>query len=324
MSVDSLYTALNGKADAASTVSGDDFLILKSGAIQKLDQNKILSSLDITGLADATELAGADTFILQQGGTNKEIAASLVMPTGAIVPYGGITTPAGWLFCDGTAYSRATYAPLYNAVTVSKGTFTVSIASPGIVTLNTHGLATGECVELTTDGALPTGLSVNTNYYVIYINANTFNLATSLANAIAGTTINTSGTQSGTHTLRYCPWGISTSANFLVPDAREASFCGIGTRGAGVTAHDAKVFGQFADDQAQGDYPYRLYDSTGNSFKMYQTNAAAGGGLWTPCLGAGTNEFEMRDVKANATDGTPRRGTVTRGKILGMKYLIKV
>ncbi len=76
-------------------------------------------------------------------------------------------------------------------------TFTVTIASPGVVTLSGHGFNGGERVILQTTGALPTGLSVNTVYFVKFIDANTFNLATTLG----GANINTSGSQSGTHTL---------------------------------------------------------------------------------------------------------------------------
>jgi hypothetical protein len=83
------------------------------------------------------------------------------------------------------------------------GTFTVTIASPAVVTKNSHGLLTGQKIRLTTTGALPTGLATGTDYYVIVINANTFNLATSMANALqtTSTKINTSGTQSGVHSL---------------------------------------------------------------------------------------------------------------------------
>ncbi len=80
-------------------------------------------------------------------------------------------------------------------------TFTVTIATPGVVTQANHGLITGQVVQLTTDGSLPTGLATSTNYYVIRIDQDTFWLATSLANALAGTKITTSGSQSGTHTL---------------------------------------------------------------------------------------------------------------------------
>lgn len=82
-------------------------------------------------------------------------------------------------------------------------TFTVTIASPGVVTCASHGLGQGEAVVLSTTGALPTGLVAGTTYYVSKTSygGSTFALATSRANAITGTNINTSGTQSGTHTI---------------------------------------------------------------------------------------------------------------------------
>ena len=45
--------------------------------------------------------------------------------------------------------------------------FTVSIASPGVVTFtNPHGLVSGDAIQLATTGALPTGLFPNITYYV--------------------------------------------------------------------------------------------------------------------------------------------------------------
>lgn len=81
-------------------------------------------------------------------------------------------------------------------------TFTVTIASPAVVTCNNHGLRNGDVVILTTTGTLPTGLVASpttaaTQYFVINASTNTFNLSTTLN----GTAINTSGSQSGTHTL---------------------------------------------------------------------------------------------------------------------------
>jgi hypothetical protein len=52
---------------------------------------------------------------------------------------------------------------------------------------------------LLSTGALPTGLVSGTVYYVSGASGSTFRLATTYANAIAGTYITTSGTQSGTH-----------------------------------------------------------------------------------------------------------------------------
>lgn len=77
------------------------------------------------------------------------------------------------------------------------GTPTIPIGTTPTITLNGHGLESGEKVYLTTTGALPTGLSVDKNYYVTTVTANTFKLA----NTPAGPSINTSGSQSGVHTL---------------------------------------------------------------------------------------------------------------------------
>lgn len=77
------------------------------------------------------------------------------------------------------------------------GTFTVTIASPGVVTFNSHGFENNDVVILQTTGALPTGLSVNTRYFVRNKTSNTFELSASSG----GASINTSGSQSGTHTL---------------------------------------------------------------------------------------------------------------------------
>lgn len=95
--------------------------------------------------------------------------------------------------------------PLLGDITASasNAVATMTVATPCVVTVTSHGLALGEKIYFTTTGALPTGLSVNTAYYAIPINANTFNLASSGANAFAGTKIATSGTQSGTHTMFY-------------------------------------------------------------------------------------------------------------------------
>lgn len=80
-------------------------------------------------------------------------------------------------------------------------TATMTIAAPGVFTSNSHGMALGDKFYLTTSGALPTGLTASTTYYASNIATNTFNASTSYANAVAGTYITTTGSQSGTHTL---------------------------------------------------------------------------------------------------------------------------
>ena len=79
-------------------------------------------------------------------------------------------------------------------------TVTITIAAPGVVSWTAHGLGLGSAVVFTTTGALPTGLTAGTTYWVIPVNANSFQVASSIANAVAGTAITTSGTQSGVQT----------------------------------------------------------------------------------------------------------------------------
>lgn len=76
----------------------------------------------------------------------------------------------------------------------------VSVAN-NTITETAHGYYTGVKGALTTSGVLPGGLSA-TNYYVIRVDANTFKLATSAANALAGTAVDiTSAAGGGTHTF---------------------------------------------------------------------------------------------------------------------------
>ena len=44
------------------------------------------------------------------------LAISEIIPPGCVIPFAGTTPPAGWLLCDGTQVSRATYAALYRAI----------------------------------------------------------------------------------------------------------------------------------------------------------------------------------------------------------------
>ena len=145
-------------------------------------------------------------------------------PAGSILQFGGTTAPTNWLICDGSAVSRATWPSLFAAIgtnygsgdgsttfnlpdlrgkapvgrqdAIALGTATITVAAPGVVTTSAHGLSDGQLVYLTTTGALPTGLTAGTSYYVVNSTSTTFQLATTRG----GTGITTTGTQSGTHT----------------------------------------------------------------------------------------------------------------------------
>jgi hypothetical protein len=78
----------------------------------------------------------------------------------------------------------------------SSNTVTISIASPASITWNSHGLSNGDVVTFTTTGALPTGLTAGTPYYITTTGMNSFHVSATFG----GPLVNTSGTQSGTHT----------------------------------------------------------------------------------------------------------------------------
>jgi hypothetical protein len=78
----------------------------------------------------------------------------------------------------------------------AKSTVTITIASPGVVSWNSHGYSNGQPILLNTTGALPTGLSPGVTYYIVNASTNSFQLAATAG----GSAINTSGSQSGTHT----------------------------------------------------------------------------------------------------------------------------
>lgn len=131
------------------------------------------------------------------------------------------TSRAGCVMCDGTSYAQtgiyaALYAILgtaYNQSGDAAGTFrvpdyrgcalvgagtgakiiygttaAVTVANPGKLTYTKHNLNTAQAIVYTSSGPIG-GLTSGTTYYVIVVDANTIELASSVANALAGTGI---------------------------------------------------------------------------------------------------------------------------------------
>ena len=155
------------------------------------------SSTTVKGIGRVSVAPVAPTTPIFVGDNDPRVTASLT-PVGGLMSFVGRTSPTGWLICDGTAVSRATYAALF-AVLVPTGTFTVTIATPAVFTKVAHTLVEGDIVHFTTTGALPTGLAVNTDYYIIStgLTADAFQVSTTRG----GSAVNTTGSQSGTHTF---------------------------------------------------------------------------------------------------------------------------
>jgi len=107
-------------------------------------------------------------------------------PAGRIEQYGGTSAPSGWLQCDGTAYSRTTYARLFAAIATTWGagdgssTFNVpdyrrrvpvGSGGSGTATLaNTVGSTGGEETHTLTQAELPASTAT--------VPMNTLNLGT--------------------------------------------------------------------------------------------------------------------------------------------------
>lgn len=191
----------NGVASAAVGIE----TILGTGTTLKGNKADLVARLatcmDADGILKlSTDSAVTGPLSVAKGGTG--VTYNLV-PTGTVMSYPMLVSPpTGFLACDGTAVSRATYSDLFAALTDS-GTITVTIASPGVVTWTAHGRSNGDPVSFTTTGALPTGITAGTIYYVSSATTDTFQLVS----AIGAAAINTSGTQSGVHTGLYAPYG---------------------------------------------------------------------------------------------------------------------
>lgn len=95
-----------------------------------------------------------------------------------------------------------TIANKRRALSFTSGTFTATAATD-LITKTAHGLETGDGPFRVSNsgGALPGGLAALTDYYVISSDTNNIKLATSLANAYAGTAIDITSAGTGTQTL---------------------------------------------------------------------------------------------------------------------------
>lgn len=130
------------------------------------------------------------------------IDASILTSTTVSEPSAGESAwSSGTVYKAGDRAINTTTHRTYESLQGSRSTVTITIASPGVVTWPNHGLAAGAPIVFSTTGALPTGLTAGTIYYVLADTRDTFKLATS----IGGTAINTSGSQSGVQTATANP-----------------------------------------------------------------------------------------------------------------------
>ena len=206
---------------------------------------------------------------------------------GTVVIFAGTSTDL--LRMDNTTF---TWVPVSKVTALTS----ISNASPAVFTLTSHGLSINDAIVLSTSGALPTGLTVGTIYYVISagFTANAFQVSTSLG----GAAVNTSSAGSGTHsfTAHYTAlsasdqWQFAQFGNFvfavqanIVPQVYDLSsssqFADLG--GSPPQASYISVVGRFLVLSGLLSNPYRIHWSGLNATTT-----------WT----SGTNQSDFQDL----------------------------
>ena len=135
-------------------------------------------------------------FYIENGGSYYDVTPIRYTSTGAATfaatPGSSIVTVTD----VGSNTNQNDFVRFSNAIALSTQTITITIASPAVITL-AAALPDDTPVILSTTGALPTGLVAGTTYYVINAVSTTCNLSAT----VGGPAINTSGSQSGVHSL---------------------------------------------------------------------------------------------------------------------------
>ncbi len=109
------------------------------------------------------------------------------------------TAPTGSLHCNGANISMTTYEKLYDVIGNDYGmntgtTFTADSATD-VLSSTTHGLIDDDVIELTNSGgALPTGLTIDTKYFVITATTSTFQVSTTKGGSAVNFSTNGTGT----------------------------------------------------------------------------------------------------------------------------------
>jgi hypothetical protein len=151
------------------------------------------------------DAVGAAVLGIQHGG-NVSTATKHILNIGALmVAAAGAPWQAKLVDLQGYYRLATTNVTGTSARTlINSNTFTAS-SSAGLLLTYTNDFNNYTKVRFTNSGgALPTGLSIDTDYWLVRVSATTARVATSFANALAGTVVSYTDAGTGTHTLRIC------------------------------------------------------------------------------------------------------------------------
>lgn len=217
--------------------------------------------------------------------------------------------------------------------TADAGTDVITIASGNFYNNPNLTSSEGRAVTVSSSGTLPAGLAAATTYFLIGVTATTYKLATTLANAIAGTAIDITDAGSGTHTITSVNIG---DIKFFAKDSRTGNVYAQDANGKVWSYGDTSsgwvlITGNgTANANAQGLAVWKNYLFAFRSAKIDvygPLTSALGSRAWTndwQTLTASTGETndhyafvsniddKLYFADRNSTSGTPYIGSITQ------------
>jgi hypothetical protein len=167
------------------------------------------ANLTFIPVEDTTASAGC----LQHGGNVQASSYNKHLISGHAVTAAATMAPGTLVVWDVIGYYRVTSVTTTsaqattNTISTRTATFTADdttdICTYTSTTSLPSNLLTGTRVRFTTTTTLPAPLALATDYYLIRLSNTTFEVASSYANAIAGTQIDITTTGTGTHTINW-------------------------------------------------------------------------------------------------------------------------
>lgn len=256
------------------------------------------TNLQFQSLCDLTTNAGC---IYHGGNVGASGDDFKTLVSGYAVTAAATTVPNTLKLIDVLGWVRVTSVTTTTAQsTVWSNTFTAS-SSSGLLLTYANDWQNYTKVRFTTTGTLPTGLSLNTDYWLVRVSATTANVATSFANAIAGTVVAYTNAGTGTHTLtcrlpRYSD-GATVQAIIFNP---QATALGAGTPGLSLGYTNAAG----TASRATPSTPSLPIGKTAasNSHIVYSGATGAGKmGPFMPLQAADTGIQSIETIRNNAT-----------------------
>lgn len=281
LTADRTLTLITGDADRTLDISAANVVISALAAA-------FLAGVSLAALRAALGLTFGAGVRQQQTGHQLIYVRALLGAAAISIASPGVVT------CTG--HGLAANAAVVFSIPVDELAVTMTIASPAVVTWTSHGFAAGQPIKFRTSGALPTGVTEGTTYYVIAtgLTGGTFQFSATPG----GAAINTSGTQSGTHygektgafptglsegTIYYVKTvlGVDTFTVSATPGGSvintSGSQSGSFTAATGSDSNDGSAptaAGAFLSRQAAWNYASRVIDNAGIYNLLFQCAAS--------------------------------------------------